>query len=97
MIWPLPSSALRVFIAAGGRFFAHDGHVYCSHIAFMALFAFFPFLIFLASLAGYIATPDAAKDFASLVLSYFPAEIGTILAPITCLTSAPMEQISGIA
>ena len=83
LVLQLPRTVARVFKDAGVRFFAHDGHVYCSHLSFMALFAFFPFLIFLATLAGYIATPDTAKTFASLVLSYFPSEIRNILVPIT--------------
>jgi membrane protein len=57
------------------------GMTFAGHIAFMTLFSLFPFLIFLTTLAAEIGQMEAARNFITVSLAAFPAEVSDAIRP----------------
>lgn len=62
------------------RFNAHDAWAIASHVALSVLLALFPFLIVVTAIAGFIGTPEAAREVVSLAFEGWPQGISGPLA-----------------
>ena len=72
---------LRVTYRAVDRLINHDGLEIAGYLAFTAFTALFPFMILLASVAGFLGSPEAATDVIGLMFRFMPDDVAETLAP----------------
>lgn len=70
-----------IFMSAFKRMLDEDGLMAAGHIAFTAFLALFPFLIFLASLVGFLSSPEDVPGIIDLMFNFMPPEVANAMAP----------------